>query len=88
MANKRDVWTVTTKPYKGAHFATYPPELIEPCILAGCPEGGIVFDPFAGSGTTVAVANRLGRRGIGVDLSYNYLQLAQERVGKVQLPLV
>jgi DNA modification methylase len=86
--NKRSVWTVTTKPYKGAHFATYPPELITPCILAGCPEGGIVFDPFAGSGTTVAVANRLGRRGIGIDLNYNYLQLAQERVGKVQLPLM
>ena len=86
--NRRSVWTITTSPYKGAHFATYPPELIEPCILAGCPEGGIVFDPFAGSGTTVAVANRLGRRGIGIDLNYNYLQLAQERVGKVQLPLV
>jgi DNA modification methylase len=86
--NKRSVWTVATKPYKGAHFATYPPELITPCILAGCPEGGIVFDPFAGSGTTVAVANSLGRRGIGIDLNYNYLQLAQERVGKVQLPLV
>jgi DNA modification methylase len=86
--NRRSVWTVTTKPYKGAHFATYPPELIEPCILAGCPEGGIVFDPFAGSGTTVAVANSLGRRGIGIDLNYNYLQLAQERVGKVQLPLM
>jgi len=88
MRNKRSVWTVTTKAYKGAHFATYPPELIEPMILAGCPEGGIVFDPFAGSGTTVAVANSLGRRGIGIDLNYNYLQLAQERVGKVQLPLV
>jgi DNA modification methylase len=86
--NRRSVWTIPTSPYKGAHFATYPPELITPCILAGCPEGGIVFDPFAGSGTTVAVANRLGRRGIGIDLNYNYLQLAQERVGKVQLPLV
>jgi len=86
--NKRSVWTVATKPYKGAHFATYPPELITPCILAGCPEGGIVFDPFAGSGTTIATANQLGRRGIGIDLNYNYLQLAQERVGKVQLPLV
>jgi hypothetical protein len=163
--NKRSVWTVSVKPYRGAHFATYPPELIEPCILAGCPElicskcgapwvrdleredkrhwterneyskdgkyefeylktkspnqvgrndaqasykspkfidhglkptcncgaepiSGVVFDPFAGSGTTVAVANSLGRRGIGIDLNYNYLQLAQERVGKVQLPLV
>jgi DNA modification methylase len=163
--NRRSVWTIPTSHYRGAHFATYPPELIEPCILAGCPElicskcgapwvrdleredkrhwterneyskdgkyefeylktkspnqagrndaqasykspkfidhglkptcncgaepiSGVVFDPFAGSGTTVAVANSLGRRGIGVDLSYNYLQLAQERVGKVQLPLV
>ena len=163
--NKRDVWTVTTSPYRGAHYATFPPKLIEPMILAGCPElicskcgapwvrdleredkrhwterneyskdgkyefeylktkspnqvgrndaqasykspkfidhglkptcncgaepiSGVVFDPFAGSGTTVAVANSLGRRGIGIDLNYNYLQLAQERVGKVQLPLV
>ena len=168
--NKRSVWTVSVKPYRGAHFATYPPELIEPCILAGCPQqvcskcgapykrvativgeqitesmriagcdnnghysgnttkdyksakaqnasdtkrrilesmskvkeynwqptcnggaepiSGIVFDPFVGSGTTVAVANRLGRRGIGVDLSYNYLQLAKNRIDKVQLPLL
>ena len=168
--NRRSVWFVNPKPYKGAHFATYPPELIEPCILAGCPQqvcskcgapykrvativgeqitesmriagcdnnghysgnttkdyksakaqnasdtkrrilesmskvkeynwqptcncgaepiSGVVFDPFVGSGTTVAVANSLGRRGIGIDLNYNYLQLAQERVGKVQLPLV
>ncbi len=71
--NKRDVWTVTTKPYKGAHYATFPPDLIEPCILAGCPEGGIVLDPFAGSGTTVMVANRNNRKGIGLDLSWKYL---------------
>lgn len=88
MRNKRSIWTVTTKSYKGAHFATYPPKLIEPCILAGCPKGGIVFDPFVGSGTTVAVANSLGRMGIGIDLNYNYLLLAQERIKKVQFPLL
>ncbi len=71
--NKRSVWTVTTKPYKGAHYATFPPDLIEPCILAGCPQGGVVLDPFAGSGTTVMVANRNNRKGIGLDLSWKYL---------------
>jgi len=71
--NKRSVWTVTTKPYKGAHYATFPPDLIEPCILAGCSQGGIVLDPFAGSGTTVMVANRNNRKGIGLDLSWKYL---------------
>jgi DNA modification methylase len=71
--NRRDVWTVTPKPYRGAHYATFPPDLIEPCILAGCPEGGVVLDPFVGSGTTVMVANRNGRKGIGLDLSWKYL---------------
>ena len=71
--NKRSVWTVTTKPYKGAHYATFPPDLIEPCILAGCSQGGIVLDPFAGSGATVMVANRNNRKGIGLDLSWKYL---------------
>ena len=80
-ANKRDVWTVTTKPYKGAHYATFNPELIKPCILAGAPEGGIVFDPFVGSGTTVATAVKLGRRGVGLDLSMKYLrENARERI--------
>ena len=79
--NKRSVWTVTTKPYKGAHYATFPPELITPCILAGAPEGGIVFDPFVGSGTTVATAVKLGRRGVGLDLSMKYLrENARERI--------
>ena len=79
--NKRDVWTVATKPYKGAHYATFPPELITPCILAGAPEGGIVFDPFVGSGTTVATAVKLGRRGVGLDLSVKYLrENARERI--------
>ena len=85
MRNKRSVWTVTTKAYKGAHFATYPPELIEPCILAGCPAGGIVLDPFVGSGTTVMVANHLGRKGIGLDLNFKYLKdNAKERIATVQ----
>lgn len=89
MRNKRDVWTVTTKPYKGAHYATFNPDLIKPCILAGAPEGGIVFDPFVGSGTTVATAIQLGRKGIGLDLSYKYLQEnAKVRVEAAELPLL
>lgn len=72
--NKRSVWTVATAPYSGAHFATYPPALIEPCIKAGCPEGGIVLDPFSGSGTTAMVARKLNRHGIGLDLSLTYIR--------------
>jgi DNA modification methylase len=71
--NRRTVWTIPTMPYAGAHFATMPEKLIEPCILAGCPMGGLVLDPFVGSGTVVSVAQRLGRRGVGVDLSYQGL---------------
>lgn len=83
--NKRSVWTVTTKPYKGAHFATFPPALIEPCILAGCPKGGIVLDPFVGSGTTVATAIKLGRKGIGIDLNIKYLtENARQRIAEAQ----
>jgi DNA modification methylase len=87
--NKRDVWFVSTKPYKGAHYATFNPELITPCILAGAPEGGIVFDPFVGSGTTVATAIQLGRRGIGLDLSMKYLaENAKTRIDEMRLPLL
>lgn len=87
--NKRDVWTVTTKPYKGAHYATFNPDLIKPCILAGAPEGGIVFDPFVGSGTTVATAIQLGRKGIGIDLSLTYLyENAKDRIEAEMLPLL
>ena len=75
--NKRSVWTVTTQPYPDAHFATFPEALIEPCILAGCPVGGRVLDPFIGSGTTGAVAERLGRRWVGVDLTYHHLARAR-----------
>ena len=87
--NKRSVWTVTTKPYKGAHFATFPPDLIKPMILAGCPKGGVVLDPFVGSGTTVMVAMELGRKGIGLDLNLNYLDVnARERTSEVQPILI
>ena len=78
--NRRSVWTVTTKPYKGAHFATYPPALIEPCVLAGSREGGVVLDPFNGSGTTGEVAIQNGRRYIGIELNAAYLQLARARI--------
>ncbi len=73
-ANKRSVWTVATKPFGEAHFATFPPDLIKPCILAGCPEGGRVLDPFIGAGTTAIVAHLLKRRCIGIDLNETYLR--------------
>ena len=79
-ANKKSVWSITNKPYKGAHFATYPPELITPCILAGSKENDIVLDPFMGSGTTAAVARSLGRYYIGCELHEKYNDLIQERV--------
>lgn len=78
--NKRSVWTVATKPYTEAHFATFPDELITPCILAGCPEGGIVFDPFMGSGTVAATALRLGRDYRGCELNPEYLKFINARV--------
>ena len=78
--NRRSVWTVTTKPYSGAHFAVMPADLVEPCIKAGCPEGGTVLDPFAGSGTTLAVAAELGRSGIGCELNPEYIALAERRI--------
>jgi DNA modification methylase len=78
--NKRSVWTVTTKPYTGAHFAVFPPDLIEPCILAGAPAGGVVLDPFFGSGTTGEVAQRLGRAWIGCELNPEYESLQRERL--------
>ena len=71
--NKRSVWTVPTKPFSGAHFAVFPPGLIEPCILAGCPAGGTTIDPFMGSGTTAIVSHKHGRKFIGIDLSKKYL---------------
>jgi DNA modification methylase len=78
--NKRSVWTVTTKPYKGAHFATFPTDLITPCILAGAPAGGVVLDPFMGSGTTAAVALQHGRQYLGCELNPEYGPLQQNRI--------
>lgn len=80
--NKRDVWTVSTKPYKGAHFATFPPDLIAPCILAGSRSGGTVLDPFCGTATTLQVANQLGRNGIGIELNTDYEPLIKDRLGE------
>jgi DNA modification methylase len=78
--NRRSVWTVSTKPYKGAHFATFPPDLIKPCILAGCPEGGTVIDPFGGSGTTAGVAVANNRNAIMCELNPDYAGLIADRV--------
>lgn len=83
--NKRDVWTVATQPCGEAHFATFPPKLIEPCILAGCPEGGIVLDPFFGSGTTGEVATYLGRDYIGIELNPKYIEIAERRTSQLGL---
>ncbi len=82
--NRRSVWMVATKPYSGAHFATYPPELIRPCILAGCPKGGVVLDPFGGSGTTAAVANEEGRDAVLCELNPEYISLINKRLSEVQ----
>jgi DNA modification methylase len=79
--NKRDVWTIPTAPYAGAHFATFPPALVLPCILAGCPEGGTVLDPFGGSGTVGEVASGNGRKAVLVELNPEYAKLAQDRCG-------
>jgi hypothetical protein len=87
-ANKRSVWTVTTKPFKGAHFAVYPPELIEPCIMAGSRVGDIVLDPFMGSGTTAAVAQRLNRLYLGCELNEDYKVLQKERLKQPSLELL
>lgn len=80
MRNRRSVWTVASEPYKGSHFATFPTKLIEHCILAGAPVGGIVFDPFFGSGTTGQVAQRLGRNFIGIDINQANKPLQDERL--------
>tara|TARA_R110000803_G_scaffold18748_2_gene49747 strand:+ start:360 stop:1292 length:933 start_codon:yes stop_codon:yes gene_type:complete len=77
--NKRSVWEVTTKPYSGAHFATFPPDLIKHCIMAGCPVGGTVLDPFGGSGTTGMVALELGRSAELIELNPSYVEIIEER---------
>ena len=80
--NKRNVWTITTKPFRGAHFATFPKDLIEPCIKAGCPEGGVVLDPFAGAGTTGIVAAINNRNAVLIELNSEYIKLAEDRIEK------
>ena len=80
--NKRSVWTVPTRAFKDAHFATFPPDLIRICIEAGCPLGGVVLDPFMGAGTTAVVAKELGRNYVGVELNSDYVRIAQERLGE------
>ena len=82
--NKRSVWTVTTKPFKGAHFATFPPDLIEPCILAGSAADTLVLDPFSGAGTTGVVAVQHGRRYIGIELNPVYLEMSRKRIQLVR----
>ena len=79
--NRRSVWTVTTKPFRGAHFAAFPPDLIEPCILAGVPVGGLVLDPFFGAGTTGLVAQKIGRKFLGLEINPEYVRLARTRLG-------
>ena len=79
--NKRDVWQINTVPYKGEHFAAFPPKLAETCIKAGCPKGGVVIDPFFGSGTTGVAAKKLDRRYIGIELNADYCALARARIG-------
>lgn len=87
MRNKRDVWSVTTKPLSEAHFATFPDDLIEPCILAGCPHGGIVLDCFFGSGTTGKVAYSNGRNFLGIELNKEYIEIAERRTLNNQMNL-
>jgi DNA modification methylase len=85
LRNRRDVWTVATRPYSGTHFATFPEELIAPCILAGCPVGGIVLDPFNGAGTTGLAAMKRGRDYLGCELNADYVRITLERFDKAGL---
>lgn len=80
--NKRDVWNVNIKPCKEAHFATYPDTLIEPCVLAGCPEDGVILDPFIGSGTTGIVSKRHNRNYVGIELNPSYIEIAENRINE------
>jgi len=86
--NKRDVWTVSSDPFPEAHFATFPPALILPCVLAGCPVGVVVLDTFNGAGTTAMVANRNGRKAIGCDLNADYLAMSVRRISQSVLEFV
>jgi DNA modification methylase len=86
--NKRTVWNVPLSKFRGAHFAVFPEKLIEPCILAGCPETGLVFDPFFGAGTTGVVARTWGRRFLGVEANPQYAEMARQRIANVQPQLI
>ena len=81
LRSKRDVWIVNTVPFKGGHYAAYPPKLVESCILAGCPVGGVVLDPFMGSGTTGMVAKQLDRHYVGIEINPEFAALAEARIG-------
>ena len=83
--NKRSVWDINTKPFKGAHFATWPEALVKPCVLAGCPEGGTVLDPFSGSGTTGIVANKCGAKYIGIEINPEYVEMSKQRLSQTFL---
>lgn len=85
--NRRSVWTIATKAFPEAHFATFPERLPELCILAGSKPGDVVLDPFAGSGTTLLVAERLGRRGVGTEINPEYIEIAKRRLSRVQLAM-
>ena len=87
-ANKRDVWTIGTRPFKGAHFATMPEPLVEICLLAGCPTDGLVLDPFMGAGTVGVVARRHSRHYLGIELNETYIALAQQRIAATRQPVL
>jgi DNA modification methylase len=82
--NRRDVWTIATRPFAGAHFATFPPDLVEPCVLAGSAPGDVVLDPFGGAGTTALVANKHGRRAVLIELNPDYARLTLDRLGRTK----
>jgi DNA modification methylase len=85
--NKRTVWNINTKPFPEAHFAVFPPEIPEICIKAGCPEGGTVLDPFTGAGTTLFVAEQLGRNSIGIELNPEYCEIIRRRMAGLEMNL-
>ncbi len=85
--NKRSVWEVSTKPFKEAHFATFPEDLISPMVLAGCPEGGLILDPFMGAGTTALVCKKLRRNWLGVELNPEYIKIAEKRLDSIPYPM-
>ena len=87
-ANKRSVWTISTQPFHGNHFAVFPERLVETCLLAGCPEGGTALDPFLGSGTTLVVAVKNRRGGIGIELNDEYVKIAYKRLDGVQVKML